>query len=545
MKPTVELINNPYTQRLRILINGEAISVYSNLEKYIEEPFSYWCDRILDTIFEECNHDPFRLHFRSKQEEVAVMEKLAADYSNCVQFSSGPLLRPTPLLERIKGLNRMIRQNHIVGFEVIKIRALFVIPESLKRLEPDLTGIEVKNVFCQLVSEVMCYQDYQKSQKDSDVIFLISDGKALEDCMQRLNIHRGFGIYLGKQNAFSDKREDVFIYESTEDTIFDTIFECLLLSPLSDAFCRCIRSLPSDTASKFKEQIEELQSISLKVIPRPETTTVEVGRSSRIQFVTDLEGYEIKGSQLHYSYSEKGIIRCNGLLVEGLKAGKTVLNIYKEGEQLPCAKVDYTVIKRNRISELKLEDRMIYIGEGDRVRMKYTFLPVDADNKDTIVWESDHPDIATVDRYGNLYAVKKGTCTIWCYAEQVSASCSCTVKPHLKSITPDFTEIDMIYCQEKAIQMNLMPEDCIDGQIAISSMNMQIANVVGQTIKAVGIGDTRIIIQNIEETVRAEIAVHVMSEKDFRKKQKQKDKELKKNAADLEAKKGWISKLFG
>ena len=48
MVTRVELINNPYKQQLRILMNGEAVSVYSNLEKFMDEPFSYWCDRILE-----------------------------------------------------------------------------------------------------------------------------------------------------------------------------------------------------------------------------------------------------------------------------------------------------------------------------------------------------------------------------------------------------------------------------------------------------------------------------------------------------------------
>lgn len=67
---SVELINNPYTQRLQILINGESVSVYSNLEKYMDEPFTYWCDRILQTIYEECNYGDFRLHFSSREEEL-------------------------------------------------------------------------------------------------------------------------------------------------------------------------------------------------------------------------------------------------------------------------------------------------------------------------------------------------------------------------------------------------------------------------------------------------------------------------------------------
>ena len=87
METRVELINNPYMQRLCILINEEAVSVYSNLEKYMDEPFCYWCDRILDDIYEECNRGVFRLHFRSRREELEIMEKLVRNYPYCVQPS--------------------------------------------------------------------------------------------------------------------------------------------------------------------------------------------------------------------------------------------------------------------------------------------------------------------------------------------------------------------------------------------------------------------------------------------------------------------------
>ena len=59
MYPEVELINNPYTQRLRVLINGKAASEYTGMERFIGEPFVYWCDKIFEAVYEECNRQPF------------------------------------------------------------------------------------------------------------------------------------------------------------------------------------------------------------------------------------------------------------------------------------------------------------------------------------------------------------------------------------------------------------------------------------------------------------------------------------------------------
>lgn len=539
MEAKVELINNPYEQRLRILINGEAVSVYSNLEKYMDEPFCYWCDRILDGIYEECNHGFFRLHMQSRKEELDIMEVLSRKYPHCVQYSSSPLVRQASLLERLKGLNRLLRNISGSCYHTFQKKALFVLPESMRWLEPDLLGLEVKNLYCAIQSQVVGYQEYLAKHPAGDILFLLSDEKPLESVMQKLQIRQGFGIRFGNGKGFQQKIGDMFLYETGKDTVFDTIFDCLLLSPLPEIFCDCIRSLPAGIREQYRENLEELQSVSLKIVPVPEKTVVEVGRSSRLQFRTDPEGCAVKGSQFHYSYSRKGLIRCNGLLVEGLAEGTVTLHIYREGEQIPCAHVDYTVIRRNRITDLRLEEDVIQIGEGGQTQLRYTFLPADADNESSIEWISDDLSVAAVNRHGTVRAMGAGSCIIRCFAEQVSTSCRCTVKHRLRSIKPDPAELEMVYGQSQTIRITLAPENCIDDQIVMNSMDMRIANVVGRTVTAIGIGSTRVVIQNQEETVRIEVPVTVMTEKEFKKRQKQQGKDAEKSE-----KKGFLAKLF-
>ena len=148
MYSKVELINNPYEQRLRILINGEAVSVYSNLEKYMDEPFFYWCDKILQSLYEECNNGEFSLHFSSRSEEMKVMEKLAQRFPYCGQYSSSPLIRKTPLTQRLKELNTLVKKSRSSGYRTFKKEALFIIPESLEAFRDDLEDLEVKNTYC-------------------------------------------------------------------------------------------------------------------------------------------------------------------------------------------------------------------------------------------------------------------------------------------------------------------------------------------------------------------------------------------------------------
>lgn len=541
MRTSVEILNNPYTQRLRVLINGETVSVYSNLEKYMDEPFSYWCDKILDSIYEECNGENFSLHFCSRKEETDIMKKIVQDCTYCSQYYSSLHMRSTTLLERIKSLNNIIKKAQSSEYQTFRNETLFVIQDSLKRFETNLSDFELKNSFCQIVPRVMFMQDYGKKKYEADTVFFIGDKTSVNKCLQYIKTGKVFGIELGESKGFKGKINDIFVYESTEQTLLDIIFECLLFSPLLDMFRLCIKTMTPGLKRKFSDQIEELQSIEYKVIPVPENTTIEVGRSSRIHFKTDIEGYDVKLSQLHYSYNDENIIYCNGLLVEGLKEGTTTLYIFKEGDQIPCANVKYTVIKRNRIKELKLEDDYLTIGEGDRIKLNLMYLPADADNANSIEWKSEDEKIAKVDNSGYVVGISRGSCIVRCFAEQISTTCRCTVKPHLKAILAEEREIEMIYGQERELKIDLKPENCIDDKIIVSSIDMQIVNVVDRTLKAIGIGTTRVIIQNVQETVKAEIIVCVITEAEYRNRQKGREKSLE----TVKKKKGWLSKLFG
>ena len=174
MPARVELTNNSYTQRLQVLINGNPVSDYSSIKKYMDEPFQYWCDKILSEIYEECNRSPFMLHFSSRQEERHVMEVLAGEYPHCMQYSSSSTQRPDSLQKRMTELSRSLKENPNVRVKKLSRSVLFVIPESLRSLENELLSMEVVNSFCNIESCVTYYQEYYRAHDSSDFLFLIS-----------------------------------------------------------------------------------------------------------------------------------------------------------------------------------------------------------------------------------------------------------------------------------------------------------------------------------------------------------------------------------
>lgn len=529
MAVKVEIINNPYIQRMQILIDGEPISAYSTLEKFMNDSFLHWCDKILNAIYEECNGSDFCLYFQSRKEEQKIMSVLARNDPHCTQYVSLPLDRNDSLTQRMAGLHKLIKDNQLIVYKKEYRKALIVVPEGLGKLEEELKDMEVKNIYCHIESQVIRYCDYIIRKPSGDVTILITKEKSSNQCIERMKLQNGFAIHLCDHNRFVEKIKGVFCYNTEEVHFFDTLFECLLLGTLMEVFCNCARMLSMNINEEYVDQLEFLTSTSIKIIPETEKTTLEVGRSASIKFRADMEGYSLDKENFVFKYSQTGIIRCNGMLVEGLREGKCTLYVYRKGEQLPCTQVDYNVIRRNRITQIQLETRFVEIGVGEKYKLEYTYLPNNADNVKTVVFESDDLSVAIADRYGNLRGIATGTCTVRCIAEQVCDSCKVVVKPHLKKIIANTEKLIMKYGESVEISYRTEPENCIDDSIFISSMNMQIVNVINKTVKAVGEGETKIILQNRENTVRLDIPVQVL----YPQKREQ------------EKKKGLFKRLFG
>ena len=543
MPSRIELINNSYVQRLQVLRNGEPVSEYSSIKRYMDQPFCDWCDKIFDVIYEEYNNEPFFLHFSSRREELQIMEVLSQKYSYCLQYSSSPTENTDSLQKRMTALSSILKHS-LVYTRIFKHSALFILPESMRGLEAELRTMTVKNSFCQIETDVKFYKDARIDNNFVGTIFLLVDEENnVEDVMSRLNLNRDFGIQFSRsvKSSFVSKSGNMFIYRTNENELFQTIFDCLMLRPLLEIFRSCIAELPSEIANRNVTDLEKLQSISAKIIPIVESNVIELGRSIRIRFESDMPDYRINVSQLNFVYSEKDVIKCNGLVIEGLREGTSSMYIYRQGENDPFSGLEFRVIKRNRITDLFLEHSDIVIGEGDKFRLGLKYEPLDADNIDKITWQSDSPEIVKIDLHGNVQGIKRGTCVIRCFAEQVSSSCRCVVKPHLKKIVPSESEIDIIRGNSEAIYIRLSPENCIDDEIVFSSMDMRVANVIGRRVQAVDFGTTKIVIQNRNETVRADVIVNVVSEREYRKRQKRKLKEQSSSGGS----KGWIARLLG
>lgn len=509
MEAKVEIINNPYAQRVRILINGKKTSAYGTLEQYQDEPFWNWCDYIIEEVCLECNVDEIDLIYTGRLEENAVFRKIATRYSGC-RYRFRPLETEEDLQQKMKKLNQFLaRYKFNVRQKVF--RTGFYLSKRHMDLRETLASLDVSNIYCKIMPIVCEMPEFETSASMNDLNFVIDEVTDADYTMQHCGSAFCFIIHVGREDiGFEEKEKRVFQYQCTKGQLFQTIFECLKLIPLLVAFRECVLTI-SDSAllkqSSVYNQLAQILSIEQPFRIECESMQIEVGKSVSLHVSRGSERFAV--NNILFEYENPGVIECTGLRVKGLSPGASRMYLFREGENAPFYTMEFSVIKRNRISEIVLEDGTFFIGEGDRYKLSYHYYPIDADNVEKIRWMTNQNDRLQISDSGVVTALMAGQYKVICTAEQVSASVICVVKPYMKEITVSENEITMVPGETYTLQYSFSPDCCIDDSVIIHSGNLQIVNAVGGTLKAAGCGQTDVTLMNQRGTVRQTVHVTV------------------------------------
>lgn len=521
MAPKVEIIDNPYTRQLNILVDNKPLSAYSTLEKYMDEPFHYWCEKILPAIHEELNGGSFFFTLKSEKQNLIIMEKICNSVAYCIGFSGSSIDKSTPLTERMSKLNRLIQNNNLTGYRSVNHNAVFVVSQKYAGLKKELAEISIENLFCHVSVKTFFPEEYTFEDSNNTTVFIVCDKCDEERMINKIGMKSGFVVSFGEMCGFVKKEDDIFYFSTTMNNLFNTVFDCFKLVPLNDIFFNCVTTLSYDIKEKYKSELSDITGTSPLIIPKPESLNVEVGKSVCIKFESDFPGHQFAVSDMYFRYSVDGIIRCDGMRVVGLKEGKSKLLVYQKGQIKPSVELEYNVIFRNRIETIELDESEACIGLGDKTNLKYIFYPDDADNKDEIRFRSENDSIARVSSNGTVVAVSEGTCKIWVTAGNVSDCCVVSVLPHMKRIVFPESEIYIKPGEKLPIYIKTVPEVCVNNKLDYSCIDIRVANFANSKLIGVSCGGTKLVIQNRAENLRIDIPVHV----GYRKEQKSKSKQ--------------------
>lgn len=245
---------------------------------------------------------------------------------------------------------------------------------------------------------------------------------------------------------------------------------------------------------KKKVEYESLESKSL---------TLYVGETGKFA-----EGYQ-------YSTLDTEIIELYNNQYRTLKEGSAVVTVndgdYKIGVYL-IAVYGKEVIT---LQDLEIKDKPANFSKLTPIKLDYKTVPENANNYDAIVWESLNPEVATVDKHGNVNPLTMGEVTIKLTAvnANVSKEFKFNVLPRETVFKTSHSKIlGYVGKTEKILETVILTDLSFDGNVTWFSENEEIVTVAQDgttTFVAPGTANVGIkgTIDGKEVTYKAEVVV--------------------------------------
>ena len=168
-----------------------------------------------------------------------------------------------------------------------------------------------------------------------------------------------------------------------------------------------------------------------------------------------------------------------------------------DGKGTPDPKPDDPKPEVKKVTGIELSEHKAELKKWNRLNLKYTITPEDADNKE-VVWTSSDPQVARVDNYGSVLALKDGVATITVTTKDGGFTDTCEVTvgnggvPETVKVTEvDITNNSLFLNAGETTQLSVVvkPDNATNKKVEYSTTNANVATVdANGLVKAVGEG---------------------------------------------------------
>lgn len=492
----ISITHSTYENVMDILIEGKtSIDAYSPIRQFTDRPFHEWCSKIFQYISDEIGAG-YEFEFCGSLEETPVMSALALSEKDCEKFIPRISQIAMPLSERMSFLCKLIKKYGIDFGPQIPYAINFISTSTPSLFSSQISQLDVQNSFCKLsFSE----KDYPCECRANDTNFYLVDN--MDNAVSLTESNGGgrpyFILINSEKSGFVGKRDDAFIYLVSRDSFFDVVFECLLLIPLKMLFLMATeRLLNMVDNTEIKSHIRGLMASS-PIWRISAAREIELGKS--VEIYCEASPPHASKPELIFTYQLPGIVECTQTRVFGRREGSTKVYVARKGSSGMLGELDFTVSRRNRITELMLSETSIVLGEGDTFKLEVDYVPEDADNVDSIRWNA-WPTATVEVTDGLVTARKEGAGRIVCNAGTASAQCHILVLPWLVEMNlPEAILKNGLILHagnEYVLDVQIAPENAIDSEIIISSDNLLVANIIDSKIVGVDSGTATVTVEN-------------------------------------------------
>ena len=507
MPARISITHSTYENVMDILVDGKnSIDVYSPIRQFMDRPFHEWCSKIFPYIGKEIGAG-YELEFCGSPEETPVMSMLANLEKDCARFIPKLTKISTPLPKRMSSLCKIIKSYDIDFGTLITYNVNFISSTFLTSFSRQISQLDVQNSFCKLS---FTENKHLQESCDNGISFHLVENMNDAISIASTTENPTFILINSEKHGFAVQKNNAFIYYVSSNSFFDVVFDCLLLIPLKKIFLLAAeRLLLMTTNAEIKSQIRGILA-SLPTWSISAAKEIELGTSVDIHCVASPQ--DTAKPELFFTYQVPGIVECTQARVFGRKEGATKVYVSRKGSSGILAELDFSVRRKNRIKEIMLSETSRVIGEGETFTLDVDYIPEDADNANSIIWNAWPSEVIEV-RDGFIIARKPGEARVICSAETVSAQCRVLVLPWLAEmrLPKKILEngLSLHTGEEFALDVQITPENAIDSEIFVSSDNLLVANVIDKKIIGVDSGTATVTVENSSGRFRYSFKVKV------------------------------------
>lgn len=181
-----------------------------------------------------------------------------------------------------------------------------------------------------------------------------------------------------------------------------------------------------------------------------------------------------------YSTTNTDVIEITGNKYKTLKEGSAIV-VVRQGEN----KIGVYVIavygeEAVELKDMTLTNQPTHLTIATVVKLEYVKDPINSNNYEAIVWESSNPEVATIDRYGNVTPLKQGEVTFTLTAVNTSVK-----KEFTFQVLPRETIFELNYSKivgiagssEKVLETDILTDYSFDGNVTWYSNDEEVVKV--------------------------------------------------------------------
>lgn len=436
----VKLMQSKTSLKIKVEINGEKVSDFSELITILQAPFLDIADRIIAQLDLEI-YDEYQIYFSGHFFQYKVLSSYAekSPYCKNVIFDKVNSFYTEEETEQILSL---ICNNHKLAVKEKRNNIPVYSETSLATYERTTveTSIEEAEICVfKNVENITCFGGQTVLLLGTTVELLKINEKAV------LQLPEGW---------LSDFFEFYYSYNYHINYIADckNALSFVRLSPKEE------KQIDSVLNNKADYYVSEIPAV--------------IDDTDCVTF--DFESYP--KDKYHIFCNSPYILNVSNNIIEPLTSGKTDIIIKDEKDNILYSQ-EIEVISHQYVTEIRIVPCFSELKINERNKIDVVVLPQSAEDAKEILYTSSDENVLTIDNDGNILALNSGKATITVSGKKIKASLDVTIMPNLEKIYFSEDVISLKIGQTKIVECNTVPADASTSGFVWQFDNNSIASI--------------------------------------------------------------------